>query len=122
MAVSDIYYSIKMARRKKRSTRVMTHMHHEGRRYRPGTRHIRSTHGGHAGQKGGWLGALFSGFMTGAKTLLPHLLAGGAQIGAQAASGAIQQKQQEAMQRRAEERQHQQTLAAEARQRGMYGL
>jgi hypothetical protein len=53
---------------------------------------------------------------------LPHIISAGAQIGASAASGAIQAKQQEAMQKRAEARQRQEALAAEARQRELYGL
>ena len=104
--------------RKKRSSRRLTHMNVEPRRYNKSTRHIRSAHGGHAGQKGGWFGAMFSGFAK----ILPHLFSAGAQIGASAASGAIQAKQQEAMQKRAEARQRQEALAAEARQREMYGL
>ena len=104
--------------RKKRSSRRLTHLIVEPRRYNKSTRHIRSVHGGHSGQKGGWLGAFFSGAMK----ILPHIFSAGAQIGASAASGAIQAKQQEAMQKRAEARQQQQALEAEARQRELYGL
>lgn len=103
---------------RKRNSRRLTHLNSEPRRYNKSTRHIRSVHAGHAGQKGGWLGAFFSGAMK----VLPHLLSAGAQIGASAASGAIQAKQQEAMQKRAEARQKQQALEAEQRQMEMYGL
>ena len=90
---------------------------HAPKKYNPGTRHIRATHGGHAGQKGGWLGALFSGLMTGAKAIMPHVISAGAQVGAQAASGAIQAGQQEAAMKRSEDRQRAAQREAEERQR-----
>ena len=112
-----------MARRKKpaakrRARRRGTQITYEGRRYKKGTRNLRAAHGGHAGQKGGWLGALFTGF----KAIFPHLLSAGAQIGASAASSSIQGAQQEAMQKRAEQRARKMQMEQEQRQREMYGL
>ena len=116
-----------MARRKKAAVkrtarRQGVQINHEGRRYKKGTRNVRATHGGHAGQKGGWLGALFSGLMGIGKAVLPHALSAGAQIGAQAAAGEIAAKRQEAMQRRQMEQQKKMQMERERREREMYGL
>lgn len=106
-----------MARKKgraKQSTRsVKAHgvgIHLAPRRYRSEVRHLRSTHSGRAGQKGGWLwlGHMARGLMT----ILPKMIAPAVQIGSQvaagAATGAIQTGQQEAATKRA--------LAAQANQ------
>ena len=73
------------------------------RRYRSEVRHLRSTHSGRAGQKGGWL--WLGHLARGALKILPKLIAPAVQIGsnvaAGAATGAIQTGQQEAAQRRA---------------------
>ena len=93
--------------RAKKSTRSVRHhgvgFHLAPRRYRPEVRHLRSTHSGRAGQKGGWL--WLGPLARAAFKVLPKLIAPAVQIGANvaagAATGAIHTGQQEAAQQRA---------------------
>ena len=77
--------------------------HNAPRRYRKETRHLRSSHSGRAGEKGGWLwlGHIGRALLK----VVPKLVAPAVQIGANvaagAATGAIQTQQQEAAQQRA---------------------
>ena len=106
-----------MPRKKGRAKQGTPSVRHHGvgfhlapRRYRPEVRHLRSTHSGRAGQKGGWLWLGHLARM--ALPVLTKMIAPAVQIGAQvaagAATGAIQTQQQEEANKRA--------LAAQAQQ------
>ena len=93
-----------MPRKKGRAKQGTPSVRHHGvgfhlapRRYRSEVRHLRSTHSGRAGQKGGWL--WLGHLARAAWGVLPKLIAPAVQIGAQVASGAavgaIQTGQQE---------------------------